>query len=317
MTTNSNPTEFPSIDLSSFLLPASDPTRLPITVEPLTLPASVLSSTSTIEPKAYVLHNILTPAECAGFIQLADTGILPSGEPLLVPTNDGRTQRYVNSDRGIINSLSLANVVWERIRDVLGKYDEQISGVLEVKDEDDGMVGKSWRMNGRWRADGLNEVWRLVRYETGGHFGPHRDGVLVTDLNRRSMKTFMFYLNGDFEGGTTNFVDDQDLYTDEVTGKIRARDGTIASRVRPEAGMALVFNHGLLHEGDVLLSGKKYILRSEIMFSRIEPIENSAKESEAIQLKQRAEQLESEGRQTEAVALYRRAFKLCPDIENF
>ncbi|RUS34250.1 hypothetical protein BC938DRAFT_481623 [Jimgerdemannia flammicorona] len=317
MTTNSNPTEFPSIDLSSFLLPVSDPTRLPITVEPLTLPASVLSSTSTIEPKAYVLHNILTPAECAGFIQLADTGILPSGEPLLVPTNDGRTQRYVNSDRGIINSLSLANVVWERIRDVLGKYDEQISGVLEVKDEDD---------------------------------GPHRDGVLVTDLNRRSMKTFMFYLNGDFEGGTTNFVDDQDLYTDEVTGKIRARvliyfhivrfaksanpfsgnflllttihplyiqDGTIASRVRPEAGMALVFNHGLLHEGDVLLSGKKYILRSEIMFSRIEPIENSAKESEAIQLKQRAEQLESEGRQTEAVALYRRAFKLCPDIENF
>lgn len=81
--------------------------------------------------------------------------------------------------------------------------------------------------------------------------------------------------------------------------------------------MALVFNHGLLHEGDALLSGKKYILRSEIMFSRVDPLETSPKETEAIELKRQAELLESQDQPYEAVRLYRRAFKLCPEIENY
>lgn len=255
MTTVSDSADFPLIDLSSFLLPASDPTRVPITIESLVLPTSVLSSLSptSAQPKAYVLYNILTPAECAGLIRLADTGLSPSGEPLLVPTNDGRTQRFVSSDRGIIRSPELSEVVWQRIKDVLAEHDEQVAGILEVKKDDDGMIGKSWKMEGRWMVQGLNDVWRLIRYEKGGHFGkdiyflyfspasyyssfihvdgltllnwtgPHRDGVLATDVNHRSMKTFMFYLNGDFEGGTTNFIDDQSLYEDEVTSKIRAR----------------------------------------------------------------------------------------------
>ena len=46
-------------------------------------------------------------------------------------------------------------------------------------------------------------------------------------VNCRSMKTFMIYLNGDeegrdFKGGTTNFVEEQDMFED-ANGKIRAR----------------------------------------------------------------------------------------------
>ena len=42
-------------------------------------------------------------------------------------------------------------------------------------------------------------------------------------------------------------------------------DNTI---VKPETGMTLVFNHTLFHEGSEVSSGKKYVLRSDVMFSR-------------------------------------------------
>jgi prolyl 4-hydroxylase len=63
----------------------------------------------------------------------------------------------------------------------------------------------------------------------------------------QSMLTFMLYLNGDFEGGETNF-----------------QSGV---SVKPETGMVLVFRHALFHEGAAVTSGRKYVLRSDVMFS--------------------------------------------------
>jgi hypothetical protein len=51
-------------------------------------------------------------------------------------------------------------------------------------------------------------VFRLCRYRAGGHFAPHFDGYFVENSRERSLQTFMLYLNGDFEGGSTNFVDE-------------------------------------------------------------------------------------------------------------
>jgi len=36
--------------------------------------------------------------------------------------------------------------------------------------------------------------------------------------------------------------------------------------VVPRAGMALLFQHQLLHEGCVMESGVKYVLRSDVMY---------------------------------------------------
>ena len=56
-------------------------------------------------------------------------------------------------------------------------------------------------------------MFRICRYQPGGHFAPHFDGHFVEAANKRSMMTLMVYLNGDIEGGTTNFVDEnQTLY---------------------------------------------------------------------------------------------------------
>jgi hypothetical protein len=60
----------------------------------------------------------------------------------------------------------------------------------------------------------------------------------------------MAYLNDGFEGGETNF----ELLHERIT-------------VSPKAGMALLFVHHLLHEGAPIRSGRKYVLRSDVMFA--------------------------------------------------
>ena len=39
--------------------------------------------------------------------------------------------------------------------------------------------------------------------------------------------------------------------------------------ITPRRGMALIFEHQLLHEGAAVASGRKYVLRSDVMFGRV------------------------------------------------
>ena len=101
-------------------------------------------------------------------------------------------------------------------------------------------------INGR-RAIGLNERLRFYRYDPGEKFEPHVDGYYMRPNGEQSMLTFMLYLNEGFEGGETKFQD--------------------GITIKPETGMILVFRHALYHEGAAVISGRKYVLRSDVMFS--------------------------------------------------
>jgi prolyl 4-hydroxylase len=98
------------------------------------------------------------------------------------------------------------------------------------------------------RAVGLNERFRCYRYQPGQRFAPHRDGCFERSDTERSLLTFMIYLNDDFTGGETAFL------------------GYDCS-AKPRVGTALLFQHMLDHEGCVVRSGVKYVLRSDVMYS--------------------------------------------------
>jgi prolyl 4-hydroxylase len=104
---------------------------------------------------------------------------------------------------------------------------------------------------GTLTAVGLNERFRFYRYSPGEYFRWHRDGAFARNASERSLSTVMLYLNGDFRGGTTDF----DLGEDPI-------------RVVPEPGMALIFDHGLRHQGAPVLEGVKYVLRTDAMYRR-------------------------------------------------
>jgi hypothetical protein len=95
------------------------------------------------------------------------------------------------------------------------------------------------------RAVGLNERFRFYRYGPGQQFAPHTDGCHRRPNGEESLFTFMIYLNGGAVGGATKFEN---------------------ASVTPQAGLALVFDHYLLHEGARVVEGQKYVLRSDIMY---------------------------------------------------
>ena len=104
---------------------------------------------------------------------------------------------------------------------------------------------------GRWNAVGLNERLRFYRYEPGQQFAWHYDGAFERPNGEWSKLTLMVYLNDDFDGGDT------ELDVDE---------GHIV--VRPETGMVLLFDHPIRHQGAPVLRGRKYVLRTDVMFER-------------------------------------------------
>ncbi len=65
----------------------------------------------------------------------------------------------------------------------------------------------------------------------------------------------MVYLNDDFTGGETLF--------------------SKGIRIAPQQGMALLFYHWQKHMGDEVLDGRKYVLRSDVMYSRPLPTSSS------------------------------------------
>lgn len=83
----------------------------------------------------------------------------------------------------------------------------------------------------------------------------YSDGYVHLSNNERSFFTFMIYLNGGFGAGTTNFLSDK---------------RNVTYRVVPAAGLLLVFPHYLLHEGEAVGSGVKYIMRSDLMYKRVD-----------------------------------------------
>jgi hypothetical protein len=104
-----------------------------------------------------------------------------------------------------------------------------------------------------WKVVGFNERFRYYRYDVGQRFARHTDGCFERNSLERSHFTFMVYLNDGFEGGATAF-----------------HESRASLLVTPERGKALVFYHRQLHEGMPIVKGRKYVLRTDVMYRRRE-----------------------------------------------
>jgi len=144
------------------------------------------------DDRCFLLYNLLSPKECQFFIDAAEA----VGLDELHLTN----KNYRNHARCVVMSPEVSTFLWERFKSHILP--------ITVEPEDYKQIGLGHRLEGEWVPVGLNPCWRLSRYYPGGHFGPHFDGPFVADNNNRSLKTLNIYLNGDFEGGTTNLVNE-------------------------------------------------------------------------------------------------------------
>ncbi len=98
-----------------------------------------------------------------------------------------------------------------------------------------------------WKPVGLNERFRFYKYSDKQYFKWHVDGSFIRNYFEASKLTILIYLNQNYSAGETEFED---------------------FKVRPQEGMALIFPHKLRHQGVPIKDGKKYILRSDVMYAK-------------------------------------------------
>ena len=205
-------------------------------------PKLVRINLSTNHPtkSAFIIPNFLSAKECEELIENSER----SGFESLASTFP---EAYRNNDRLLVLSPPLAKTLYSRILPCL-----TISDCLSRP------IGPSGG-NALWLPHGLNECLKFSRYKAQCSFKPHLDGPFCPDGETATIYTMVIYLNDvsshSLVGGETNFLDDQ--------------KGVVCS-VKPLQGAALVFRHELLHEGAEVLSGLKYIIRTEIVFKRVD-----------------------------------------------
>ncbi|VUD41809.1 PKHD-type hydroxylase YbiX [Thalassocella blandensis] len=169
----------------------------------------------------YVIRDLLSADQCDSLIATSERlGFIDA--PITTTSGPQMRKDIRNNDRVILDSAEEANNLWLLCKPFL-------------KPE--------WK--NRFLV-GLNERLRFYRYEADQQFDWHYDGYYQRENGERSQFTLMFYLNDDFEGGTTDFGD---------------------FSVSPQKGDALAFYHHQIHRGAPVTQGRKYVVRTDVMYS--------------------------------------------------
>jgi predicted 2-oxoglutarate/Fe(II)-dependent dioxygenase YbiX len=176
----------------------------------------------------FVIRDFASPQECAAFIAQSEQA---GYEEATITTAAGfvMDKNIRDNARLLLNDPELADRLWQRAQPFLP------------------------RQLRNWHLVGFNERFRFYRYDPGQKFALHSDGYFRRDNGQQSHLTFMVYLNEDFTGGETKFY---------LANRMPRLE------VKPERGMALVFIHWQLHEGAPVEQGRKYVLRTDVMYER-------------------------------------------------
>ncbi|CAF1012035.1 unnamed protein product [Rotaria sordida] len=178
---------------------------------------------------AFILLNVLTQEECSDWIKLTEErGYIPA--LVNIGVREVLMTDVRNHDRCIIDDVDMANILFERIKSYLPE------------------IFKNYKLVG------LNERLRFLRYDPGQQFKGHMDGVYhrTDGSGEKSLITIQVYLNENYKGGETTFI--------------HYSDPTKNFSCQPRTGMVLVFEHRLFHEGSMLKKGRKYTVRTDVMY---------------------------------------------------
>lgn len=238
--------------------------------------------------QAFVIDNALTSSECTTLLSAAE--LSGTWQRAMIQVGNGR-QRQEDDQRKcgrlIWDSSDVAQRIWNRIKSFvpeIAKLDRQAE-----------ITGGSAVMRGEvWEASRLNERMRFLRYEGGEYFRGllistlqrrcmswsftkyrtvHEDGVYQTaDGSERSFFTFHLYLNGHGEINNASATDDDTLQGGATT--FHSHNMKRKYDVLPKTGRVLIFQHrNLWHSGDDVVQGVKYTMRSDILYKRVERIQ--------------------------------------------
>eukprot|EP01080_Neovahlkampfia_damariscottae_P012143 gene12143-5634_t len=185
--------------------------------------------------RAFLLENFFSETECKFYIdQLENIGFKK--------VQNEYPQNYRNNERLILFSNELSGVITEKLFPFLNQKDiDQISPI-------------GFGSEGIWKPYRINECFKFCKYEKGQKFDAHRDGIYSPNEDECTIFTVLIYLNHNFKGGKTLFLDSKK---------------NIKFSGIPKCGSAVVFTGETIHQAEPIIEGFKYILRTEIIFKRV------------------------------------------------
>jgi len=225
---------------------------------------------------AFTISDFLSAAECNKLIHFASprfkyiseaTHIAPDGSAYRVPIQNPNPHKL-----SVLDHPLAINSIWERLQPIIRPHIQ--SHQLRTR------CGE---------AVGINPRIRILRYDAtdSDRFDPHFDATTYIDAYQ-SLLTVLIYLNNgggvEFEGGETCYLDAHISAQGVAMEKTCARTPASArlddqdpesvlfqssiTKVTPEIGKVVVFEHDLYHSGAPLTWGTKYVLRTDILFQR-------------------------------------------------
>ncbi len=235
------------------------PTWANETENPLALDETTPLTTRRVKvdtvPGAFQLFDLFTQEECKRFVAASEAMGYSEDASVSLP----RSVRHNENLVWIVDDAT-HKVIWERCRPFL----HDSAGIFGGK-----------------KPLGINQRFRFYKYAQGDYFRPHTDGAwpgssiinkkIVQNAypDRYSLMTFLLLLNDDFTGGATQFFVDKN----DPTRPAKRNEEIELVDVRTPAGSVLCFPHGThplhcLHSSQEVLSGVKYIIRTDLLFER-------------------------------------------------
>jgi len=219
-----------------------------------------------LDQKIFTVSDFLSFEECKKIVNCAESKGF--NESPSSGGGHGRTGREDPRDNKyqVIVDQNLANQLWERIKPYVPKTANQFLETSTYFNEEGGS---------EWEASGVVERLRIYKYESGEQYPEHMDGSYkrsIVDKHgesyyQQSFLTLLIYLNDEFEGGKTGFYPNKQhcRYLRDIENKIPS------IVITPKTGTALVNIHNILHEGAPVEFGTKYVLRTDILFTKKMP----------------------------------------------
>ncbi|OMJ88767.1 hypothetical protein SteCoe_9232 [Stentor coeruleus] len=242
---------------------------------------------------AWLISNLLSQAECLNFIEKIQHDEIIDTSTRLREDDNYEASIIRKSKRYKHDLPQLSQQIFERLKGIAPE-------TLTFESEDD-ELGPF--LTGTWKFHSVNEKISFLKYEVGGQFSKHRDGIYIQHQDLRSLITVLVYLNSDYQEGRTSAYDDTGAYSISV---------------EPIIGSAFMMIQRVLHEGGQVASGVKLAVRFDLMYHREGEMNSEIEEKNklAAEYLKMANELERSHQGLEAVKYYRMAFKLNPQLES-
>ena len=218
-----------------------------------------------LDNNSYTIPDLIPAAERENILtHLANS----NWQPVSITGMSGNWQEGdpIGSYRASNYTPEYADTLWERIKD-------QLPATRIFTDSDN----TDWDNHEIWEPFGISPLLRFIKYTEGGWLVVHYDAPYVESEDVRTLQSVVIYLtqSDTIEGGATRFMHDPQagIPIAERNLNDQARAATeeeVRLRFSPSDGTAVIFDHRLLHDAELVQgSGEKIIIRTDIMYRKV------------------------------------------------